>query len=92
MVLYDKVNQKYFGYAHIDYEENYWFGIYIDDAYQNKKLGSLLMNIILKHKSLNDINKIHLTVDKDNKHAIKVYEKYGFKIVQEKETFYKMEL
>jgi perosamine synthetase len=92
IVLYDKVNQKYFGYAHIDKEENYWFGIYIDDAYQNKKLGSLLMNTILKHKSLNDINSIYLTVDKDNKNAIKVYEKYGFKIIQEKEMFYKMAL
>ena len=52
IVLYDKINQKYMGYAHIDYEENYWFGIYIDETYQNKKFGSLLLNYIIKHTLL----------------------------------------
>ena len=81
---------KSVGYAHIDKEDDrYWFGICILDEYQGKGIGKQLIEYILNN--VKTIPKISLTVDKDNIKAIKLYTQYGFKIIDEKETYYYME-
>ena len=90
LILYDKKYNKYIGYIHIDFEEKYWLGIYIVHEYQNKKLGSLLLQFILHHKKVYDINEINLTVDIDNKSAIKLYKNLNFKIIETKNTYHIM--
>ena len=74
------------GYAHIDYDNNdnnnkYWFGIYLEEEYRNKKNGDLLLKYLLSHNKLFNIDEIKLTVDIDNINAIKLYKNNGFDIV-----------
>lgn len=72
------------GYSHIDYDhdnDTYWFGIYLEEEYRNKKNGDLLLKYLLSHNKLFNINEINLTVDIDNINAIKLYKNNGFHIV-----------
>ena len=83
-LFYDITQDEYFGYTHIDYDnesKKNWFGIYLDQAYRGKKLGNLLLNYTIHSCNL-DI--IHLSVDADNENAIKLYIKNGFVIEQTK--------
>lgn len=45
------------------------------------KLGSFLLDYILKHEKVYNINEINLTVDISNKAALKLYKNNNFKIV-----------
>ena len=81
LLFYDEIKYVYFGYTHIDYDVNsnkFWFGIYLNDEYRGKKLGNLLLNYTLNHKSVSNLTEIHLSVDFDNFNAIKLYEKNNF--------------
>ncbi len=89
-VLYDIRKNEYIGYAHIDYENKYWIGIYITNEYQNMKLGSFLLDYILQDEKVYNINEINLTVDINNKAALKLYKKKNFKIIDTKDTYYIM--
>jgi ribosomal protein S18 acetylase RimI-like enzyme len=81
------------GYAHIDYDKNndkFWLGICILPSYQNKGYGDFLIyNILSKSKQ---INKIYLTVDNENTHAIKLYLKHNFNEIEKNEKFTTMML
>jgi ribosomal protein S18 acetylase RimI-like enzyme len=79
------------GYAHIDYDDNkYWFGICILDKYQGNGYGKKMMEYIFNHTKIKNINKIYLTVDKINDIAIKLYKKFNFNNIDEKETYFMM--
>jgi ribosomal protein S18 acetylase RimI-like enzyme len=79
------------GYAHIDYDDNkYWFGICILDKYQGKGYGKKMMQYILNHEKIKNIDKIYLTVDKINTIAIKLYTKLCFYNIDEKDTYFTM--
>jgi len=78
MLFYDTIKNKYFGYTHIDFCEQYWFGIYLDSDYRGKKLGDLLCKYTLSHKKLNSITDVSLSVDTDNNSAVKLYLNNGF--------------
>lgn len=80
------------GYAHIDKDNDInWFGIFILNNFTNKGIGLKTSNYILNHNKIKFLEKISLSVDKDNISAIKLYEKLGFKLSQEKETYIFME-
>lgn len=72
----------------------------INPKYQNKGYGSFLLNqTILKIKEFDKVKKIILNVNINNSSAIKLYEKFGFRIMQKinnyyhlKDTAYLMEL
>lgn len=55
--------------------------IYIDKNQQGKGIGSALMQTMLKHPRLKRVQNIYLDVYEENKHAIGLYEKYGFRII-----------
>lgn len=62
--------------------------LYLEEAYRNCKIGTSILNhIISKHKNL----KITLWVYKNNKIAISLYERLGFKKVEETENRIRME-
>lgn len=90
IVLQDIIKNDYIGYAHIDYENKYWVGIYIVDDYQNMKLGTFLLNYILEHEKVYNIKEINLKVDINNNAALRLYEKCNFKITDTKDTYYMM--
>lgn len=86
------INDNPIAYAHIDYEHNiYWFGICVLDEYQSLGYGTQIMDYINLFFLNSNINKLSLTVDKNNITAINLYKKYDFHIISELETYYKME-
>lgn len=80
------------GYGHIDYDEKYWLGICIVNEHIGKGYGKMIMNYLLSNNNVRNCKTIHLTVDKINEVAIKLYQKYNFKIIQEYNTYYLMNL
>lgn len=68
------------GYGHLDREDKLWLGICVIEGETGKGYGKVIMEELLK----NQTEPIYLSVDKENKSAIKLYEKYGFDVVQEK--------
>lgn len=61
------------------YEAKY-LGIVVQEAYQNLGVGSKLMDKLIKLAYTNNIRKMTLTVIAENKSAISLYQKFGFKI------------
>ena len=52
----------------------------VEENYRNKGIGTELLNFI-KNKALeNNCTDLYLTVNEENKNAIKLYEKFGFRI------------
>ena len=79
------------GYGHLDSEENkIWLGICVCENYRGKGYGKKIMNYILGFAKDNNLEKIQLTVDKNNLVAKKLYEKNNFIIEKENEKFFKM--
>ena len=77
-------------YGHLDSEnENVWLGICVLPDYKGKGYGNKMMQSLLKKANELHIQSILLTVDKDNTAAIKMYEKFQFKLVEELQTSYK---
>ena len=79
------------GYAHIDYDDDkYWFGICILDKYQGKGYGKKMMEYIFNSEKIKTIDEIYLTVDKINTIAIKLYTKFNFYNIDEKDYYFTM--
>lgn len=75
---------QFIGYGHLDQEQNrVWLGLVVKKEHQGKGIGTAIMNELIKQAKLLKIRDLSLTVDKDNIHAIKLYEKFGFKFVSE---------
>lgn len=77
------------GYGHIDYDianDKYWVGLCVLPEYQGIGIGKSLLNKILDYFKDSDIDSIHLSVDKNNLIAVRLYEKYGFKLMRSSST------
>jgi len=83
-------NEIPIGYAHIDYEHKYWFGICVLEEYHGMGYGNLLMDYIFNNEKIKSLNEIHLCVDKININAINLYKKFNFQIIDENEYLYVM--
>lgn len=69
-----------------------WLGIMIGDLSQRGKgYGFLVLEHVFRYAISYGLNEIFLGVDKNNIHAIKLYERSGFKIVSENENSYVMQ-
>jgi len=69
-----------------------WLGIMIGDLSQRGKgYGFLVLGHVFQYAISYGLSEIFLGVDKNNIHAIKLYERSGFKIVSENETSYVMQ-
>ena len=67
------------------------FAISVAKDYWNKGMGSQLIDKIILFARENDFEIIDLQVRSDNKNAIHLYEKYGFKKIGEHPAFFKIE-
>ena len=66
------------------------FAISVAKEYWNKGIGSQLLNNIIAFAKENKFEIIDLQVRSDNKSAIHLYEKYGFKKIGEHPAFFKI--
>jgi GNAT superfamily N-acetyltransferase len=78
------------GYAHIDHEYKFWLGICILEGYHGMGLGSKIIEYIFNHNKIKALNEIYLTVDSVNTTAIKLYKKFNFDIIEERDNIYVM--
>ncbi len=77
-------------YGHLDKEnENIWLGICVLPDYKGEGYGNKMMQELIKKAYEFSVPKILLTVDKGNAVAIKMYEKFQFKLIEETTTHYK---
>lgn len=53
-------------------------GICVDSAYQGKGMGRMLLERVLEE--VKDVEQVVLLVEEENAKAIKMYEKYGFRV------------
>ena len=67
------------------------FAISVAKDYWNKGIGSQLLDNIIAFAKENEFKVIDLQVRSDNKSAIHLYEKYGFKKIGEHPAFFKID-
>ncbi len=84
-------------YGHLDYDnENrkIWLGICVKSSEIRKGYGSLMMDVLLDFAYKHNYFEIFLSVDKKNVNARRLYEKKGFKKIEENDkiVFYKIDL
>ena len=92
LTLIITIDNKVAGYGHLDFEDNIWLGICILEKYRGIGIGTNIMKYLLDYCNNNNIEKIYLTVDKENIIAKNLYEKLGFIIEKSKsfQSFHKM--
>ena len=72
--VYDAGRQVGFARAVTDYSVMYWLcDVFVDEEYRGQGIGKLLMECIVNHPDLKDLNGVLATRD-----AQGLYEKYGF--------------
>ena len=75
---------KSIGYGHLEEENDMvWLGIAMIESHTGLGLGKIMMKKLLDFAYQKDKKTIHLSVDKENKGAIYLYQKFGFKIIKE---------
>ena len=71
-------------YGHLDREDKLWLGICVVDTETGKGYGQMMMDYLLDDQK----EPIYLTVDKSNLRAVHLYEKYGFRLCEERTNFH----
>lgn len=77
-------NAELIGYAHLERKANQkdivTLGIVLIPKERSKGLGCILMKELIKRAREDNIKKINLTVHRNNKPAVRLYEKSGFRV------------
>lgn len=74
---------------HIKYLHRGWFGISVKKEYWNFGIGTILLTNLLKNAKLAGFEQIELEVCCENKRAITLYEKLGFKVYGTRKNSFK---
>lgn len=77
------------GYGHIEKDaQTNWLGIYVSRNYRGKGLSKILMKELIKKSRDLNFKQINLSVKKENKIAINLYEKLNFIKYDDKDDSY----
>jgi len=84
-----KDNSKVVGFIHIsiNYEVVDLLNIIVDNEYRNKNIATLLMDYMIGLLPI-DTKKILLEVNKNNERAIRLYNKFNFKVINIRKNYY----
>lgn len=75
-------------YGHLEREgETVWLGLAVSEQAQGKGLGREMMQRLMDSAHALGLQVIRLSVDNSNQPAIKLYEKFGFRLLDRRETF-----
>ena len=83
----NKTVVAYIGYRAID-DQSEMMNFCVDPIYQNKKIGSELLVYTMDYLKKLNIKTILLEVRVSNEKAMKMYEKFGFKISHKRDKYY----
>ena len=64
-------------------------GIAVDNNYQKKGIGSMLLQKVIEEAKLNNIKSLSLEVDEKNEKAINFYKNKGFEVTNIRKKYYK---
>lgn len=78
-ILTDNKKIGWFSIVQLDNSKEGKFGMIIDKSYQNKGYGQQAMKLIEKEGKKLGIKKFKIQVFENNKAAIKIYKKFGYK-------------
>ncbi len=82
-------NEEMICYGHLDKEgDDVWLGIAIVEKELGNGYGKQMMTALLDEAMAFSIKKIHLSVDKTNAAAIRLYERWGFVRVAERADYF----
>ena len=85
------VNTTPVAYGHLDIEEEkVWLGICVSDEYHGNGFGKKMMSCLFEYAIENNIEKINLSVDKNNNIAYNMYSKLGFLTYSENQKSFLM--
>lgn len=80
------VNDNPIAYGHLDKDgDTIWLGICVIGSEVGKGYGNKMMNFLIKSANKKKLD-LNLSVKKNNKVAIKLYENYSFKIISQDDT------
>lgn len=82
-------------YGHLDRERDItWLGIAVSENYKQQGIGKQMMKHLLDQAALLQVEEIRLSVDKDNLAAKRLYDQFGFSIIEsgERTDFYRKQL
>ena len=90
------VGGKPVSYGHLDpCDGKVWLGVCVRWDDRGKGYGRKMMRSLLSFARDHSVDKVSLSVDRDNSRAIRMYESYGFREIPENESkdicFYEME-
>lgn len=85
-----KYNDEYIGYAGLwnIAGEGHITNIAVLEKYRNKGIATAMLNEMINYVKENSLTLLTLEVRKSNCPAIKLYKKFGFKILGERKHFY----
>jgi ribosomal protein S18 acetylase RimI-like enzyme len=92
-IIYDKKSKTNIGFFQVRYKKDltYIKEIQISKPFQNKGFGTEILKIIQKEAKEKNLPKLQLKILQNN-FAIKLYEKFGFRIIKKIDKSYIMEL
>lgn len=90
IILTYKQNNETLGFIHIynGLDVIDIINLAVKPEYQNKKIGSQLIKYIIDNYQTKENKKIMLEVKETNKNAIKLYQKYDFKVIHIRKNYY----
>lgn len=75
-------------YGHLDKEgDTVWLGIAVTDHARGKGYGRAMMQRLMDSALALGLQRVRLSVDHVNENAIRLYERFGFRLTEKKETF-----
>lgn len=77
-----------YSFCRLILDELHLDNIAVENQFRRRGLGNIMVWILLKIASLQEIKYVHLEVRKSNRAAISLYEKYGFKKVGIRPQYY----
>lgn len=87
LILVSKENVP-LAYGHLDKENStIWLGIAVLQSAQGKGLGNVMLSHLIQQARINNIPKIQLSVDTTNTRARMLYEKFGFVVASEHDSY-----
>ena len=83
-----EIDGKVVGFIHFTklYNSVDLVDIIVSEEYQNQMIGSTLIDFMITNLSAD--NKIYLEVNTNNKKAINLYQKFGFKVINIRKNYY----
>jgi ribosomal protein S18 acetylase RimI-like enzyme len=90
-----RFEDKIVAYGHLDKEGDFvWLGIAVAESYKGKGLGRMMMAQLIEYAKINNLSRIDLSVDVENRVAQKLYEILGFVQYNTKDNvcYYRMTL